>query len=334
MEKWIFKNWLSPGDLVMLTAAIRDLHRAYPGRFLTDVRTSCPALWENNPHLTTLQEEEPGVRSMVAHYPLIHRCNDTPYHFIHGFIDYLNSELGLRIQPTAFKGDIHLSDEERARPSLVETSLGQPRPYWIIAAGGKYDYTIKWWHRRRWQEVVDHFRDQILFVQVGEKGHYHPPLKGVLDLRGRTTLRELIHLMHHADGVVCPVTLHMHLAAAVPLPSGRQRLRHCVVIAGGREPAHWEQYPAHQFLHTIGALDCCAAGGCWKSRTAPLGDGSQLDSPAALCTSVTANGLPQCMDMISARQVCAAIETSVLGGSEMNICLPANHREPATTYTT
>ena len=76
---------------------------------------------------------------------------------------------------------------------------------------------------------MDHFRDRILFVQVGEKGHYHPPLKGVLDMRGKTTLRDLIRLMYHADGVVCPVTLHMHLAAAVPLPPGRKRLRSCVV---------------------------------------------------------------------------------------------------------
>ena len=308
MEKWIFENWLSPGDIVMLTAAIRDLHHAYPGRFLTDVRTSCPALWEHNPHLTPLNKEDTDVRSMVCHYPLIHQCNERPYHFIHGFIEYLNGELGLRIRPTAFKGDIYLSDEEKARPSMVQEALGKPTPYWIMAAGGKYDYTIKWWHRRRWQEVVDHFRDRLMFVQVGEKGHYHPPLKGVLDLRGKTTLRELIRLVYHADGVVCPVTLHMHLAAAVPLPPGRKRLRSCVVIAGGREPAHWEQYPGHHFLHTIGQLECCAAGGCWKSRTVPLGDGSPLEAPEALCRDVTLGGLPRCMEMITARKVCGFIE--------------------------
>lgn len=36
----------------MLTAAVRDLHAHYPGCFVTDVRTPCPPLWENNPHLT------------------------------------------------------------------------------------------------------------------------------------------------------------------------------------------------------------------------------------------------------------------------------------------
>lgn len=307
----MFENYLSPGDIVMLTAAIRDLHRAYPGRFLTNVRTSCPALWEHNPHITPLNKEDTDVKSMVCHYPLIHRCNDTPYHFIHGFIEYLNEQLGLHIRPTAFKGDIHLSADEMAKPSIVEETLGKPAPYWIIAAGGKYDYTIKWWHRRRWQEVVDHFRDRILFVQVGEKGHYHPPLKGVLDMRGKTTLRDLIRLMYHADGVVCPVTLHMHLAAAVPLPPGRKRLRSCVVIAGGREPAHWEQYPGHHYLHTIGALDCCATGGCWKSRTVRLGDGLPLDLPDSICRDVAPTGLPRCMDMISATQVCESVYVSL-----------------------
>jgi ADP-heptose:LPS heptosyltransferase len=307
MEKWIFRNWLSPGDVVTLTAAIRDLHRAYPGKFQTDVRTSCPALWENNPHLTRLDENAPGVRMLTTHYPLIHKCNEAPYHFIHGFIDYLNEELNLRIKPTEFKGDLHLTDEEKQRPSLVEKTTGERRPYWIIASGGKYDYTIKWWHRRRWQEVVDHLKDRVLFVQVGQEGHYHPPLKGVVDLRGKTNLRELIRLVYHADGVVCPVTLHMHLAAAVPLPPSRKRLRGCVVIAGGREPAHWEQYPGHQFLHTIGQFDCCATGGCWKARMVPLGDGSPLDE--SLCLRPGRDALPACMASISSAEVSECVSS-------------------------
>jgi hypothetical protein len=44
MRKLILRNFQSPGDILMLTAAVRDLHRAHPGEFLTDVRTSCPGL--------------------------------------------------------------------------------------------------------------------------------------------------------------------------------------------------------------------------------------------------------------------------------------------------
>ncbi len=106
-KKLILRNFQSPGDLVMLSAAIRDLHLCYPGQYVTDVRTSCPAIWENNPYLTPLEEGEAEVETIECHYPLIHQSNTTPYHFVHGFIAYLNEQLGLQIRPTAFKGDIH-----------------------------------------------------------------------------------------------------------------------------------------------------------------------------------------------------------------------------------
>jgi ADP-heptose:LPS heptosyltransferase len=302
MQDLILRNWQSPGDVLMLTAAVRDLHACHPGQFRTDVRTSCPDLWAHNPHLTPLRETNPRVRVLDCQYPLIHGCNNVPSHFLWGFPDYLNQELSTRIRPTAFRGDIHLSKEERARPSLVAEQVGSDVPYWIVVAGGKYDYTIKWWHFRRYQAVVDHFRSRIQFVQVGENGHYHPPLDGVICLRGRTTLRALIHLVYHAAGVLCPVTCLMHLAAAVPTRSDRPAERPCVVVAGGREPPHWEAYPHHQFIHTVGALPCCASGGCWRSRTVPLGDGDEKDQPEKLCADVV-DGLPHCMAMIEPEDV-------------------------------
>ncbi|MGI8601954.1 MAG: glycosyltransferase family 9 protein [Verrucomicrobiales bacterium] len=305
-RKLILRNFQSPGDLLMLTAAVRDLHRCYPGRFLTDVRTCCPDLWRRNPFLTPLSESDRTVRVIDCQYPLIHQSNEREIHFINGFIDFLNGALKLDIKPTALCGDIHLAPAERRLPAAVEEILAGRR-FWIICAGGKYDYTIKWWSRRRYQEVVDHFRGRLSFVQVGESGHYHPPLRDVVDLRGRTTLRDLIRLVHHADGVLCGVTLLMHLAAAVP-PFRRGRCaRGCVVVAGGREPPHWEAYPGHQFLHTIGKLHCCADGGCWRSRTVPLGDGEHHDDPNHLCLDVRV-GLPRCMDLITAAHVCEAIE--------------------------
>ena len=60
-QRIILRSLLSPGDTVMLTAAVRDLHRRYPGRFLTDVRTSASQLWENNPYITKLDEADPDV---------------------------------------------------------------------------------------------------------------------------------------------------------------------------------------------------------------------------------------------------------------------------------
>src|SRR5215471_8648051 len=112
-RKLILRCGLALGDIVMLSAAVRDLHQCYPGEFVTDVRTHFPDLWENNLYLTPLSEELQDVEHIECSYPLIDRCNKTPYHCLHGFIEFLNRRLKLSIRPTAFKGDIHLSEQEK-----------------------------------------------------------------------------------------------------------------------------------------------------------------------------------------------------------------------------
>jgi ADP-heptose:LPS heptosyltransferase len=313
IRKIIFSNWLSPGDVVMMTAAIRDLHLSYPGKFITDVRTPCNGIWENNPYITRLNEADPSVEKILLEYPLIHECW-RPYHFIHGFRKFMESKIGMPIQAGPFQGDLHISPMEKSWISQVEETEGLGTRFWIIVSGGKTDFTAKWWDPKRTQEVVDHFQGKIKFVQVGEaaSSHIHPPLEGVIDLVGKTNLRQMVRLMYHADGVVCPVTFLMHLAAAVETKSGRPKNRPCVVIAGGREHSHWEAYPYHQYLHTMGMLPCCHEGGCWKSRVVPLGDGDDKDK--SLCIypveSSTGSGftIPKCLDMISSQDVIRAIE--------------------------
>ena len=313
-RKLILNCGLSVGDIVMLTAAVRDLHRSYPGRFLTDVRTGCPELWENNPHLTALRDTDPGVTILDCTYPLIDEANTLPYHCLHGFVRFLNEQLGLQIQLSAFHGDIHLSSREKSWFSQVQELTGLDTPFWIICAGGKHDITIKWWDYRRYQQVADHFRGRIQFAQVGGYGHYHPKLDGVIDLRGETDLRQLVRLVYHAQGVLCGVTGLMHLAAAVETKPGGPEHRPCVVVAGGREPPHWEAYPFHQFIHNVGALACCSHGGCWRSRTVPLGDGDSGDAPDWICVDAR-GGLPRCMDLITAAEVAQRLDSYFAGGA-------------------
>lgn len=313
-RRLILLNNQSPGDVTMLTAAVRDLHACYPGRFLTDVRSKCPDLWLHNPNVSPLDENDPQTHVIPCRYPLINRSNEWPYHFLHGFIHFLNRELKLAIRPRAIKGDIHLSEEELQMPSAVADILGKDLPFWIVAAGGKRDYTVKWWNTERYQAVVDALHGRVLLVQIGQEEDHHPPLRGVLDLCGKTSLRELVRLIHHAQGVLCPVTAAMHLAAAVPMKAGAPKLRPCVVVAGGREPPHWESYPNHQFIHTVGMLTCCETGGCWRKRTVPLHDGDPRDQPENLCLQVTDGALPRCMAMITPEEVVRRIEGYFTGG--------------------
>lgn len=313
MRKLILKHFLSPGDVLMLTAAVRDLHKSFPDYFITDVRTSCPELWVHNPYISPLSEEDPGVEVIDCEYPLIHQSNTTPYHFVHAFRLFLSDRLGVNIRPHGMAGDIHLATEEKNWLSQVDEMTETPGTrFWMVISGGKTDFTNKWWSAERYQEVVDHFKDRILFVQCGSTaaGHVHPRLRNVIDLVGKTDLRQTIRLMYHADGAICPVTMFMHLAAAVETKPGRPKNRACIVLAGGREPSQWEAYPHHQFLHTNGALPCCDNGGCWKSRIEPLGDGDEKDSSLCLLPVRQQSGeyLPQCLDLIRPRDVIEAVE--------------------------
>ncbi len=330
LNKLIFKSFQSPGDIVMLTAAVRDLHAAYPGQFQTDVRTSASELWEGNPHLTPLEEGDPAVRSLTMHYPLIHRSNQTSLHFIHGYLQYMEDQLGVSVPLTRFCGDLYLSDAEKADRTVAGIEL--PEHYWAVLAGGKYDFTSKWWNPDYYQAVVHHFRGKIDFVQCGAREHWHPELQGVLNLVGQTSLRDLLRVIYHAQGVLCPVTFAMHAAAALESAPGQPRARPCVVIAGGREPPQWEAYPQHRFLHTVGALSCCQTGGCWKSRCQRVGDGDEKDrrnlceQPVEVSESLV---IPRCLQMIGPEEVIQHIARYYEGGV---LQYPTQqHRPPATT---
>jgi ADP-heptose:LPS heptosyltransferase len=129
--------------------------------------------------------------------------------------------------------------------------------------------------------------------------HYHPLLKNVLDLRGKTDLRQLIRLTYHAQGAVCGVTALMHMMSAWHKP--------CVVVSGGREPRRWEQYPMHRFVDTVGWLPCASDNGCWLS-------GRRQDHGENKSCKRMAGNRPLCMQMIDPEWVANEVTGYFRGG--------------------
>lgn len=316
MKDYLLRLFLSPGDHLMLTGFVRDLHKAYPGIFRTNVLNNFPAIYQSNPLLDPTLVANDKVEIIQAHYnPAIDQANtNKKRHFSAGFHLYFREKYGFRVPLTDMRPDVYLTDEEKAKP-LVDGD------YWVIFAGGKTDFPAKVWDRAWSQQVVD-LLPEIKFVQVGGKGdvgdhvvfHAHHDLHGdnLVNMVGKTTLREMMILIYHSKGVVCPVTCGMHLAAAFNKP--------CVVIAGGREGYWWENYtreawldnvgtepPAdfveHRYLHTIGALGCCRYFGCWLSGTGDMGRGRDCTNLVAGPTSRQ----PRCLAMITPQQVVKAI---------------------------
>jgi len=272
------------GDVVALTASLRDLKLANPGIRL-QANVSLPDVLRHNPHLTNAVL--PGAKEIKItdeHYRhAVHQSQfNSGKHFTTFFHEVISDLTRLRCPVTSPKPDLHLSPSERVSPIS--------RPYWVVLAGGKTDITIKHWPHVRYQGVVDSLRPKgVRFVQTGLLRDVHKPLAGIENRLNWGGLRELFRLIAYSRGVVCPVTAAMHIAAAFDKP--------CVVLAGGREEATWEHYQKvpvpHKFHHSIGKLDCCLTRGCWLRRTEE-------------CPNKPAN-LPKCMGDISIDAVVSSV---------------------------
>lgn len=303
-KKIIVKNRLSLGDVVVSTSVIRDLFLQHNDKFSIDYRGSAKQVFENNPYLTPLKDGEAEIIELK--YPIIKQTKFNPVHFIQAYHPYLSEQLGVEIKFTRGAGDIHLSKEEINSPNPFQ------KPYWLIVSGGKKDFTNKWWDWKRYQKVVDELKGRVNFVQVGKLNinNEHPELDGCINMLNQTSVRELINLVYHAEGILCGVTSLMHLAAAVPTKTEKPRA--CVVVAGAREETSWEAYPWHQYIHRQGTLPCCYRGGCWKSRIKPREDVPNEKHDNSLCELPIeieeGRFIPKCMDMISANDVLVAIE--------------------------
>jgi ADP-heptose:LPS heptosyltransferase len=306
-------NHQSPGDILMLTALVRDWKLKYPNDLLR-VNTSADSFFDNSPHIEHKEfvpkvfntnskdkseqydtSDSEWIKIMV-HYSdesqfgrsvdnpySVHKCGSHKKHFMYGMYGYINKLLGLNIKLTSLKPDIYLSNEEK------EQFEGVPDNYWLVVPGGKPDYKRKIWAAHNWEELFKMF-PQITFVQIGgrEKDHIKPVFKvpNVINLSGKTSIRDVLSLIYNSQGVISPITFAMHAAAALD--------KRCIVIAGGGEHHTWESYSAkagvkvpHDYLHTCGMLKCCKNGGCW------CGD----------CINQDTNGEQECMKLINSKVV-------------------------------
>jgi len=311
MRSVVLKTTGSLSQQTLLTGAIRDLHRRREQSFAIEVRGSYPELWESNPHVTTISDDDAEVLNIVNWPP----PTELPVCFMPRDYTYtqLSIALGLTVRPYDVCGDIYLTDDEKKGKSPVDELTEKPGTrYWLIAASCDLAQTTRQWDPFRLQAVIDQFKGKLLFVQCGATiGRIlHFPLNDVLNLVDKTSLRQLIRLIYHAEGIVCPPGALMHLAAAVEGKGMHGRKRPCIVIAGGTESATAVSYPNHQFLHTVGSLPCCVLRGCRRVRVKALGDGTLSDRSLCVLPTVSAQRmlLPQCMNLITVEDVVSALE--------------------------
>jgi hypothetical protein len=340
----------------MISAALKALHQSHPGMFLTDVhgahandkQTTLPGnnLFLHNPLITDLSKAGSHV-VRVNYGPGVQSCG-RPYHFLHAVVEEFERKLGVPVHLRDFHGDIYLSDEERQPwPGLPDPyAKTNPQRYAIVDAGYKNDFTAKMWSFYRFQQVVNETKDEITWVQIGAAGDNHRILDNCINLVGQTNLRQLIRVFHRASIVLTPVSLPMHLAAAVPtpadgpkempltlaqlherwhyerqaakgigqgpppLPGGSRASRPCVVLMGMREARQWELYPGHVALGTTGKLKCgvdVGSSGCWVNKVI------KVDQDNSVCRNPLRDeenfAVPECLHRVTVDDVVKAIRS-------------------------
>ena len=314
----VFRSDWALGDLVCMSALIRDIHRAYPGKYETLATGHYSGVfWKNNPYCEAMKGNVNGQVIRLDYANGIREAgHGVKRHFLAYFHKAFTAQTGIRVPVTEPKGDIHLTDKERKQ--------NFPGRYWVVVAGGKKDMPVKVWDAARFQQVIDVLAAQgISCLQAGAEfhNHFHPKLKRCVSAVGKTNNeRDFFSLIYNAEGVICGITAAMHIAAVFDKP--------CVVIAGGREEPWWEAYSncwpgtqfgpkcapvkvPHRYLHTIGHLDCGIGNlqkGCWRSKLVSVTNNKKRD--IKLCTRVARSGhqaLPECMKMITVDHVVEAV---------------------------
>jgi hypothetical protein len=216
------------GDDLLCTAVARELKKRGAGRIVMFSRH--PSLFTFNPDIHAVYGYGYGTagRRRYARYSTIipQFSNYDQYsdkdvfrdeHVITTMCRIAGITGGIKLRPY-----LNLSAEEMQRGRICE------RQVVIQSAGlasGPGVMKNKEWYPERFQQVVDQLRGELSFVQLGNE--QDPPLRGVIDLRGKTSLRESAAILSRSQVFIGQVGFQMHLARAVDCRG--------VIVFGGRE---------------------------------------------------------------------------------------------------
>jgi ADP-heptose:LPS heptosyltransferase len=271
------------GDAVILTAAAENYAAEHPDtrfRYYGEY----PEVFQGNPLF--IQNEEPKKIVGVTYSPYSQRSGNGGT-CVEAFSRNLFGAMG-HVAPPKLRTN---------RPSLYPTSaeIENAKVFFsgtiLINAGWQECSQTKAWPH--WGELV-HLMPEETFVQIGAIGgrNFSIDVPGVVDMRGKTSLRQMIAAAAVCKAIVSPASAIVHMGAAFGRPT--------VCIIGAREAAKLTEY-----RNLVHMKNCCPNGiftanrACMKFR---IGD----DDPRK-CFHNT-GVFPDCMAAITAEEVASKLK--------------------------
>ncbi len=236
------------GDVILCTPGLRAVKAANPAgriRFYTnaiDLVRGLSYIDEVLPY-----KDRPDGTLYVDYLKLV----PSPVHLAR----LLGDRMGVKVtdvQPDCVVDDALVAQFRRDWAHL-------PRP-WVVALRRASRFTPnKDWPHDSWAALLAEVGSWASVIEIGMRDEGGPPVTAAnaLDLRGDTSIAELVALLKAADIHVGPVSGPMHIAAAVKTPS--------VVIIGGYEHPANAHYAGNTEFYT--AVPCAP---CWLREPCPF----------------------------------------------------------------
>ena len=249
-RKVIFYN-SGVGDDLLCTTVARELRRRNAGRVWVAARY--PELFDGNPdaravpiadwrfgRLGRLLRTDARPLWYTQYEPEKDRDPEPPRH-IAAMMCEKAGVLGLvSIRPYFF-----LRQSEREEGKVVDNQIAIQSTTRAAAT----PLQNKEWLPERFQDVIEALSGHFNFIQLGSPSD--PKLENVIDLRGKTNLRQAAAILARSELFVGLVSGLMHLARAVDCPA--------VIVYGGREQPEISGYVCNK---NIRARPPCSP--CWQ----------------------------------------------------------------------
>jgi len=237
------------GDVVMCLAVVRAIRERNPGARITFI-THYHAFLAGHPLLDRVLSPEAARRAGVRRIISLRYEVFIPLR-LH-VIDYLAGCVGL----TDIARDIPLPDLTGELGDL-RALLPVDRPRIVICRNAGPFTPNKDWPNERWDALIGRLVPHATVVELGTTPPPNPVASPHVDLRGRTSLRQLCAIISLADLLITPVTSSVHIAAAYGVPT--------LSVLGGYELPENTAYPRHTTLYRV--VPCSP---CWLREPCPF----------------------------------------------------------------
>lgn len=244
MVAYTFYTWRHLGDHVILTGAVYNVKNAHPEIMLTET-TAFQEVWQNNGDVRryddggffreigrvdygTLKEEKAGANGNV----------------VEGFTKSLCRLLNIEPVPIATRQPhlvLSASELEEAEKWRGKVLINANCQKGTLSKGYPY-----------WQRVVDLLKNDYQLVQIGGnlKDDLSLDLSGVEDMRGKTSIRNLVAMAYGCDLVISPPSSITNIAGAF----GKRQ----IVLNASREADIMTDYP--NTVHISHVCKACGYG--------------------------------------------------------------------------